>query len=195
SGGARPSGATVPRLDAATRAKGSGIAAPNAVPRPTPARLTPAALLSESRTPPVKPRSMMATQLGVAPPPTPVEPPATTPPRGAALANVDSPLANVDSPLANVDSPRASVEPALANVDPALAKTALGAPGAAHLHSAHLHSAHLHSAHSLAAFADTQLAVARPQEVAALLDALDDDAPTVVRAPDFAAEFAPPTQA
>jgi len=134
----------------------------NTIPRPTPRRQTPAAL------PVAKPRPMMATQMGVAPPPVQLEPAAATPPPLPARKDSPPPL-----PVRKNSPP-----PLPTSNNPALASTQLATPP-----------------RQDAAFADTQLAVPRPREIDALLDALDDDSPTVVKAPEFMLELAAATQA
>ncbi|HEU5077367.1 MAG TPA: hypothetical protein VFU02_24415, partial [Polyangiaceae bacterium] len=113
---------------------------------------------------------MMATQMGVAPPPLPLEQP---------KAPVRSPAAAPPRMHPALDVTQLDAEMPTRRFDPALAKTSLDASSVAHQHHA---------------FADTQLAVPRPAELDALLDAHDDEAPTV-QIPEFMRASAPPAQA
>lgn len=140
---------------------------------PTPAqmpmrRVTPA---QGSSMPIPRPRSMMATQMGVAPPPPPLEPP-RAPARSAAVTPARvHPARDVTQLDAELPTRRCN---------PALAKTSLDASSVAHQHHA---------------FADTQLASPRPPELEGLLDAHDEEAPTVVQLPEFMRASSPPVQA
>lgn len=172
--GARPAPVGVPPLDAAARARkttptpATAAPAPGATAKPTAAFGSTSAMAQPtSRQPPAavalpipKPRSMMATQLGVAPPPAALEVSAPPLPARAQPAFAATQLDAAPPP------PRVPL---------ALDATYLdaGPPKPQHL-----------------AFADTQLGAPRPAEVDALLDALDDDAPTVVKPPEFLTELA-----
>jgi len=157
---------------AATQKSVAPFANTSSIPRPTPRRQTPPAL------PVAQPRPMMATQMGVAPPPAQLEPVAATPPPLPARNHSPPPLPTRNNPALASTQLDASPPPLPTRDNPALASTQLLAP----------------APRQDAALADTQLAVPRPRELDALLDALDDDSPTVVKPAEFMLELAAATQ-